>query len=726
MPRPNQQLTTATKSALAVKGKSIRKDSPLAQMVANAAPENLQAATPPAPTDLGTFVTQALATGLEALAKLVADRAQREVVEFFLDKMRSDICLDPLADGGVPPAESGQPSVETRAELTEFWFPATCALTLEASPSTYGTGAAQLNALRAALTQDVRSWPGEFVGLGVGAGLGPPDNASIFSCDTNAGNPSNARCVALTTLRADIAKRVNGWIDGQSGLDALYGMGTDIDDENRHVASAPQYALYSDPIEVVGCLAAMPQIAHNYRTLFDSTAGDSLNATKSNASTAEALVLTAAASAPACWSIFGLGIQTNQCAWFQGAPPGSSADAGVDGGGGNADAAGASGGPAPATGCSAAITGINASTGLERLSTIARLGKKASPSAEFYARVLALEHAISTYTSASTTAPASQLGVSDAMAPPGGNGGTAASVVLQALGVTEAAVDLAASFADTFAVLSDRSLTPGLGGQGSIGSSDSMAMHVKKAKLVLLAIHDGIAVVRDFANQDWSSAIVRAAVGGDTILREACGTGCSGPLSTVVKYAGVVAAIVTAKDADQLAQVLDEAADPPGGWKDKQVPGRYTVSVTSEAGIFTALELRHGAYGVIENNFEKAYGQAPTLSLPIGIEFAWGTRGGPNPLSLYLPIIDPAAFLQYDAAQNGRLPGPGVLTALSPGVGLRFGIGGSPFGIMPMVVYRPALRAWDPAVAKGADALQFGLNFDVDVTLFKLAGGNGQ
>jgi hypothetical protein len=167
-----------------------------------------------------------------------------------------------------------------------------------------------------------------------------------------------------------------------------------------------------------------------------------------------------------------------------------------------------------------------------------------------------------------------------------------------------------------------------------------------------------------------------------------------------------------------MAVALDAVAAPPGGWRNKSEPGTFTFSVTAHPGLFGGAELRWGPYGATHER-GGVYGQLPTLAMPIGLEFAWGKEWDwPAPFAIFVPLVDPLAFLDYDVGK-GRLPAPSLKTALSPGIGLRFGFEGTPFSLMPMVVYRPGLRLWKPEVGgNGADALQIGLIGSVDVTLF--------
>lgn len=193
---------------------------------------------------------------------------------------------------------------------------------------------------------------------------------------------------------------------------------------------------------------------------------------------------------------------------------------------------------------------------------------------------------------------------------------------------------------------------------------------------------------------------------------------------------GIFTAIIAAKDADGVAVILEKTAAPPGAWRRKQVPGAFTLSIGSHVGAYVAAELRVGQYGVRQerglNPDGRPYLQAPTLAVPIGLDFAWGLRATKRgrrtgSLGFFLPIIDPAAFVQYDVSENGRLPGPRPVTVLSPGALVRYGIPRTPFTFVCGYMYRPQLRTWEATVSEpGADAHQFGVMIAVDATFWSI------
>jgi len=181
---------------------------------------------------------------------------------------------------------------------------------------------------------------------------------------------------------------------------------------------------------------------------------------------------------------------------------------------------------------------------------------------------------------------------------------------------------------------------------------------------------------------------------------------------------GLFAALLSAKDSDDVAEILEKTASPAGGWRRKQAKGALSLSIASHVGVMAAVEFRRGQYGV---HFEHGapHLQAPTLTVPIGFDLTGGT--GRNSLGGFASVIDPAAFLQYDVGEGGRLPGPRPHTVLAPGLFFRWGIFRTPLTLLVGYVYRPRLRTWEATVHEpGADAHQIGLSLAIDATLWNI------
>jgi hypothetical protein len=247
---------------------------------------------------------------------------------------------------------------------------------------------------------------------------------------------------------------------------------------------------------------------------------------------------------------------------------------------------------------------------------------------------------------------------------------------------------------------------------------------IDRGKVTLQAISKDVATLRGIFGDDWASTLAAAAGSLRVHIDAACaGTDrCGDVLPTLSRHVSLIVLVLTEKDPDRIAEGLDAVAMPPGGWRTKVKPGSFVVSIASFAGFnLSTLEVRNGQYGVTREHWTSHY-LAPSLTLPVGIDLAWGfPKKTPGAFGIFVSAIDPAAFLEYDPSNAGRLPGPRLTTVLAPGIWPHFALGESPFNVSPYFVYRPGLRAWQASVnAPAADALQLGVSLSVDVTLFDL------
>ncbi|MEX1367869.1 MAG: hypothetical protein AB1Z98_32370 [Nannocystaceae bacterium] len=190
-------------------------------------------------------------------------------------------------------------------------------------------------------------------------------------------------------------------------------------------------------------------------------------------------------------------------------------------------------------------------------------------------------------------------------------------------------------------------------------------------------------------------------------------------ITTLTELVGLFSSIAAAEDADDIAVILEKTASPPGSWRRKQVEGSFTLSLGSHVGVYTALELRRGQYGVVYEDLS-THVQAPTLSVPIGFDLAWGV-GRSTSLGVFVPIIDPAAFVHYDVAEDSRLPAPQPLTVFALGASLRLGIPRTPITVLAGYTWRPRLRTWEAGANEpGANAHQFGVSLAIDATFWNI------
>lgn len=195
-------------------------------------------------------------------------------------------------------------------------------------------------------------------------------------------------------------------------------------------------------------------------------------------------------------------------------------------------------------------------------------------------------------------------------------------------------------------------------------------------------------------------------------------------LARQLRHIDMIVVLASEKDEATMERVLVTAAAPAASWRVKSRTRSFNITLSLMPGVQSSAERRDGPYGATLESRSWHY-QAPALQLPLGFDFSVGT--GVNNLGLFVSTIDPLAYLQYDVNRQGRLPGPSVLTALAPGLGLRVSLGRSPLSLMPFLAFRPRFRAWEPSVAgPGAHALQIGVALTFDIVLHSLLSRPGR
>ena len=280
---------------------------------------------------------------------------------------------------------------------------------------------------------------------------------------------------------------------------------------------------------------------------------------------------------------------------------------------------------------------------------------------------------------------------------------------------------------DSLSGLTDTTLYPGLcrgTAEGKCAPLADVGKALKRTSVALARYGRHLATVRSALTADWGAVVGQVVASVRVTLDDACRTDprCSKIIDKLSRYSGLFAALVNESDPSKVADALDAAAMPIGGWRQKQVPGITMVTLSSLAGFsFGGVEWRWGQYGVHREQGHDVHWIFPVLQLPIGVDVTWGWPSGKGSSGLFVSLLDPAAYLQYDPDEQGRLPGAQLLTALAPGVAARTSICNSPFVASLYGVFRPNFRAWDPAVtAPAAHAVQVGVSLSVDVTLFEI------
>lgn len=636
--------------------------------------EQLESATGP----LSVATTRVLEVGMAALARLIQDRARRESIGWFLERIGEDVC-GPREDDAIGTARNA------RAEIRQNWFPALCALSDAGRLSGYGAGAQLLRAFRAALEADVRRWPGAATGLAAGvlhyrdlAGATP----NPFRCRPNATDPN---CVSMRRFRRSVEAFVDTLVAGGQATTALEELSSELHDLNRRGTQA--LGVLSPSTQLFACAAAFPAALSNYATAFEA-AGLSSNGS------AEASAMVALGTAPACWPL-------------------------VAGAGDNANT------PRLRTlirlyeGLRGATAGFASGVGRirdtsERLRRLMRRGVQNEP------RVLPDLEGVATGESVNEA-----LLAFDAYVRRGENAPAlhfAREVSGLVLEILSASLDITRSATSVFRSLSDAGMLDGFAARVTFRAGENFGTAVVSAQHYLETLQEASGLVAALVGGRWDTLVVGAGTIfqrlppqsdlGDDVADSAG--------SKVTRYLGVLVALLSEDDPDALAELLDEVSEPVGGWRQKHEPGSFVLSLASFPGLWGGAEQRWGPYGAVLERGADVYAVAPTLSFPIGLDIAFGTPNGWS-IGAFISVLDPVAFLQYDTSNGGALPGAQLLTVLAPGLGLRVGLPNTPFTVMPMVVYRPAFRTESSQVAgPGADVLQYGLLVSVDVTLFEL------
>jgi hypothetical protein len=617
-------------------------------------------------------VEQAAAVLLQGLAKLIVDRAKAEAVGWLLDKVGTDLC-------GV----SGQAPTLAQAEIRKYWLPSVCSLALGQRLSGYGGGAAMLESLRIAIASDLEHWPGAAASFAPGvlylSDLPANERPStVVECDYVYEDP-DARapaCRVVALLRTVTRQGITDILKGGEPLAALRELSTSYRDANGLTANANGTNSWkSHKLQATACGLGLPQEIHGVNAVAELVLPTKIER-------GHAAVLASLVTVPACFDIVQV-VPGNKKSFNRL----NTLFALEDSIGRPVDDAG------------------------NKVEALATAVKELKDAADALSKASEKLLAAPPPTLAGNQAPATVLETVSAY-----QTGLATSIVGPAqLRALRALITVA----DAGVALGQTGLQIMSGACSSLSGLGTCPETVAQAKLRLDDVRRYIAIARETANGDWSKSAL-------SIIAAARQSSLGGPNATLaqqrlLRHIGLLVAIVTARDSDGVAKAIDEAAAPVGSWRAKVVPKSNTLSITEHAGLYGAIELRHGTYGADYEDWARHY-QAPTVALPVGFELVHGSDCVVSPFGVFLPLIDPAAFLQYDAEKDAKLPGASVKTAFSPGLGLRFGLGGSPFSLMPMVVYRPGFRQWSSKFSgTGADALQFGLLFSADVTLLQLS-----
>lgn len=730
--------------------------------------------------DVAAFSLGALDVGLKALATVIVDRAKRESILWFTRRLHEDVCggarpsfsagygevrafwfptTCTLAGGSVGSLQYGD------ADLMR-----TLRGAIAADVSIWPTTAVGLS-LGATFWADLHGDENLF-SCAPGDGELPiclPESPQRAECEKR--RKSQAACAAVRDVRLSGAKLAKSISVGANASLAMYNFAGDIERINAFpAAKAGESRFYSQRTEFLACAAAIPYIFQEYGDLVRQTQPGKIEEAK-------ALLLAAITESPACFSLVGRGFSRQSCGGFSEATaasvesicplpdPTKSIDPRLQ----------------PVLPWQSAGK-IEKLTTILRWSRFVEM-PAADLSTRWFVVVDAfrayrqaaedMAKALSTLGPVAVPVDLSGMGkldkpadVFDAAHAYAENAARLAErmpklrVARASLVQARASLDLALAFLESAQRALETNLTGGSASglfgnwyeQNKSGTTPELDLAVQAlfpgfvtssglnpadlrkifaaTRSDVARLSESIETIEAVFADDWGRVVARVVAAMRTDLERSCSSvqckeAClrgEGPCAIVAKlgqYSGLFAALAFESNPDRVAAAIEAAASPGGGYRRKNVPGVTTISLGSFAGLSGGTELRFGTYGGRRENGRTPYFAAPTLTLPVGIDFARGF--GTHNLGVFFSGIDPAAYLQYDVSEGAKLPGPQIVTALAPGAWFHASILDSPFTLGVYGVFRPGLRADTSAFSlPGAHALQFGVSAAVDVTLFDL------
>lgn len=208
-------------------------------------------------------------------------------------------------------------------------------------------------------------------------------------------------------------------------------------------------------------------------------------------------------------------------------------------------------------------------------------------------------------------------------------------------------------------------------------------------------------------------------------------------LAVVLKTAEFFTDVMGAGNSEQLAQVIEAYAMPPGSYKVKR-HSRYSVDLDAYVGLYGGAEQLNHSRDQNAGDLAPVWG----LSAPIGLSFTWGgrhvtrekesasflnKRGMPktlngNSFTLGLSVIDIAAPLAFRLSGDSQEALPETLTwsqIFSPGVHARWGIRNTPLCISTGLQYTPELRKIEQT-SKSQQAFRGYVGLFFDLPLFNI------
>lgn len=663
--------------------------------------------------DIAALSLRTMDVALAALARVIEDRAKREGLVWFLERMHENVCKDGPTN-----------KQKTTAEIKKYWLKNMCSLAERRSEfMQYGGGAELLRAFQGAIASDVKMWPGAAAGLSTATlylkGLNlTPQLTSPLDChgqerqEATTCSTEELVCHSLTALRQSTAKMTGDLLAGVNVGVALDEYAAAINALNRN-----QSTFFNAKFQAAACAASIPLGFQQYEAEVDEIGLNRFDATK-------ALLLGALTRSPACFAITGKGWSTTECKVFD-VKNGQST-----------------------TVCDQTAklySEIETHPGrIERLTTILRWADELdTPARTIAGRWSVLRDTTKIFANAfeqmqkdvhepPPTPPKFDVGAvndaktfKEAIAAVQAYTESTSRIFQQSKHVkflqssaalAHAGVDFGVAVMAAGKTITSSNLLPGLCPQGRCPDSFN---GFGEGLEVLVKLSNQLDTIEGALVGDWGNVVPRVIAEIRADVGAACNNdaGCVALASHLSRYAGVFTALATNPDPEATARTLDAAAMPIGGWRRKLVPGATTVSIAAFPGFAMALEGRWGQYGATYERLSDLHFASPTLTLPVGIDMSWGGKCS----HVFFSLLDPAAYLQYDGENQDRLPGAQLITALAPGVSWRITPFDAPLSINPFLMLRPNLRAWESGLSSpAAHALQLGLNVSLDVTLFEL------
>jgi len=192
--------------------------------------------------------------------------------------------------------------------------------------------------------------------------------------------------------------------------------------------------------------------------------------------------------------------------------------------------------------------------------------------------------------------------------------------------------------------------------------------------------------------------------------------------NALVRYGGLMVAIATARDSDEVKKAVLAAAEPVGAWRLKY-SRRWMLSIDGMLGVGMNLRCVGGSCestptsepGVESSGSTTPYWERYTSTrpvvLPLGIDlnllYPWNRLS----IGLFAQVLDLSGFLQL----GGDKPrAPRLSQALSPGVFARVGLFGSPAVLLAGIAYdvddgidEKPRGGWRPAISLGVTTTLF-------------------